>query len=162
MTTAKFNPQYLLLWLSNFIHSCMTDINPLSVGEVVQVKWNRRLISFRIHVPNEFCLLEDKNKVSSQITPTFPPANSFQRHQQAHVCQPTGGTSHTFVPLPHFIGHFSFLLLLFSTSCSFSEFLFSSLLPYYTFKRLCLTGIQHDAMLVKENKTTLQNLDQGS
>ena len=132
-------------------------MDPLSVGEVVQVKWNRRLISFRIHVPNEFCLSEDKNKVSSQITPTFPPADSFQRHQQAHK-----RLSAHWRRFPHFTGHFSFLLLLFSTSCSFSEFSFSSLLPYYTFKRLCLTGIQHDALLLKENKTTLQNLDQGS
>lgn len=137
MTTAKFNPQYLIFWLNNFIHPFVTKMEPLSLGEVVQVKWNRRLISFRIHVPNEFCLLEEENKVSSQITSTSPlPTVSKQRHQQAHVCQPTGRGSHSLLTLPHFVGHFSFLLLLFSTSCSFSEFLFSSLLPYYTFKEI--------------------------
>lgn len=32
------------------------------------------------------------------------------------------------------------------------SFYFLLSLRYYTFKRLCLTGIQHDALLIKENK----------
>lgn len=61
---------------------------------------------------------------------------------QAHICQPTGKGSHILsYPLSHFIVCFSFLLLPFSTSCSFSAF--SSPVPYCqncTFTKSCQTG----------------------
>lgn len=82
MTTAKFNPQYLLFWLNNFIHPCVTKMEPLSLDEVVQVKWNRRLISFRIHVPDEFSLGGGEQSILTDYI-NISPADSFQAKASA-------------------------------------------------------------------------------
>lgn len=127
MNTAKFNPKYL--------PGPITLITFLSLSEVVQEIGKRRLISLRIQAPRlGFCFLECKNKVTSGITSTPCPADSFQskansRHisvsQLAVVPIPFGPFYHTslcYVPFCNFLyllpapsRGFYFLLLCFAT-----------------------------------------------